>query len=163
MNIIIELAEQRLTLWDQQKLIQQYPISSALNGAGQIKNTGCTPLGLHYVRAKIGEGLPASTVFVGRRPTGEHYSAELAAAFPKRDWILSRILWLSGLELGFNRLSNCDSMQRYIYIHGTPETEPMGIPRSHGCIRLHPQDVIELFALTPVGTRVEILYNGAAK
>ncbi len=157
MNIIIELATQQLFLWDQNQLIRQYPISSALNGSGQLKASGCTPLGSHYVRAKIGDACERDTVFVGRRPTGERYSPALAAAFPDRDWILSRILWLSGLEVGFNRLGKCDTMQRYIYIHGTPDTEPLGIPRSHGCIRLHPPAMVELFALTPICTRVEIV------
>lgn len=155
-NILIQLATQRLFLRDQNRLVGEYRISSALNGVGQQKNSGCTPLGLHYVRAKIGDGCDAHTVFVGRRPTGERYSPALAAAFPQRDWILTRILWLSGLEVGVNRLGNCDTMQRFIYIHGTPESEPMGEPRSHGCIRMHPQAVMELFDLTPLGTRVEI-------
>jgi hypothetical protein len=157
MNIFIKLASQQLLLRDQQNhVMREFRISSALNGPGQLKNSGCTPLGLHYVRAKIGDGCDADTVFVGRRPTGERYSASLAAAFPQRDWILSRILWLSGLEVGFNRLGNCDTMQRFIYIHGTPETEPLGEPRSHGCIRMHPRAMIELFDLTPLGTRVQI-------
>ena len=155
-NIIIELTTQQLFLWDQNKLVREYRISSARNGTGQLKNSGCTPLGLHYVRAKIGAGCDADTIFVGRRPTGERYDASLAAAFPQRDWILSRILWLSGMELGFNRLGNCDTMQRYIYIHGTPESERMGEPRSHGCIRMHPLAVMELFDFTPPGTQVEI-------
>lgn len=134
-----------------------YKISSALNGHGQLSGSGCTPLGRHIVRAKIGQNLPLNTVFVGRRPTGEIYSEKLAEQFPKRDWILTRILWLSGSELGYNRLGNVDSMRRYIYIHGTPDSEPMGIPLSHGCIRMRNLDLVELFDMTPLGTEVLIL------
>ncbi len=134
----------------------EYVISSAKNGAGQLSGSGCTPLGKHYVRAKIGAGLPENTVFVGRRPTGEIYSPLMAQRFPERDWILSRILWLSGRELGYNRLGKVDSMQRYIYIHGTPESEPMGVPMSHGCIRMRNPDLLALFEKTPVGTEVLI-------
>lgn len=134
-----------------------FAISSAANGAGQRSGSECTPLGRHVVRARIGAGEPRGAVFVGRRPTGEIYSPELAEQFPERDWILTRILWLSGLERGLNRLGNVDSMRRYIYIHGTPETEPMGQPASHGCIRMHNDAVIALFDRTPVGTQVSIV------
>jgi len=101
--------------------------------------------------------LPEGTVFIGRRPTGEVWSPELAAQYPGRDWILSRILWLSGCEPGVNRLGNCDTMQRYIYIHGTPDSEPMGVPLSHGCIRMRNADVMALFDAVPVGTAVTII------
>ena len=117
----------------------------------------CTPLGKHIIRAKIGEGLPLNSVFVARRPTGEIYSDTLARSAPNRDWILTRILWLCGTEPGLNRFGDVDSMRRFIYIHGTPDTEPMGIPASHGCIRMRNIDVAELFDLTPVGTAVDII------
>jgi L,D-transpeptidase YbiS len=157
MQILISISEQRLWLKDAQGLVlAAYPISTALNGPGEIKNSGCTPRGRHVVRAKIGHGEPIGTVFVGRRPTGEIWAPTLGAQFPERDWILTRILWLSGCEIGFNRLGSCDSMQRYIYIHGTPESEPMGVPRSHGCIRMHNADILDLFDRVPVGTPVLI-------
>ena len=133
-----------------------YSISSAKNGAGQNSGSGCTPLGRHYIRAKIGQDMPVNTVFKGRRPTGELYSAKLAEIFPERDWILTRILWLSGRELGYNRLGKVDSMRRYIYIHGTPDSEPMGEPLSHGCIRMRNIDLVALFDMTSVGTDVLI-------
>lgn len=133
-----------------------FSISSAKNGAGELEGSYCTPLGKHYVRAKIGEGLPSGSVFVGRRPTGEIYTPELAKQHPDRDWILSRILWLCGKEVGKNRLGKVDSMRRYIYIHGTPESEPMGTPASHGCIRMRNADVITLFSLVPAGSSVMI-------
>lgn len=155
-SISISISCQTLSLYADKKRLQSYPISSGLNGVGCEKNTGKTPVGLHIVRAKIGEGLPMNSVLVGRRSTGEIYSANLAKTHPHRDWVLSRILWLSGKEIGLNRLGNQDTMQRYIYIHGTPDSEPMGQPLSHGCIRMRNQDVIELFDLIPVGTEVMI-------
>lgn len=93
---------------------------------------------------------------VGRRPTGEVWTPELAVRYPERDWILTRILWLSGTEVGRNRMGNVDSMRRYIYIHGTPASEPMGVPASHGCIRMTNEDVVTLFDKVPAGTLVDI-------
>jgi L,D-transpeptidase YbiS len=157
LHIDISIPEQRLRLLDDGgTVLADYPVSTALNGPGERKNSGCTPRGKHIVRAKIGEGQPVGAVFIGRRPTGEVWSPELAAEHPARDFILSRILWLSGCEVGVNRLGDVDSMQRYIYIHGTPDTEPMGVPRSHGCIRMRNADVIALFDQVPVGTPVII-------
>lgn len=158
MKITISIPEQYLRLTDDTGAeLMACPVSTALNGAGETKNSGCTPRGKHIVRARIGAGCVSGTVFIGRRPTGEVYTRELAAQHPNRDWILSRILWLSGCEVGVNRLGNCDTMQRYIYIHGTPDSEPMGVPLSHGCIRMRNTDVIALFEQVPVGTVVEIL------
>ena len=155
-RIEVKLNTQTLHFFDN-ACERAYRISSALNGHGQNSGSGCTPLGQHVVRAKIGQNLPLNTVFVGRRPTGEIYSDALAKQFPKRDWILTRILWLSDRELGYNRLGTVDSMRRYIYIHGTPDSEPMGIPLSHGCIRMRNLDLVELFNMTPLGTEVLIL------
>jgi len=131
-------------------------ISTAANGPGEILHSECTPRGRHIIRAKIGTGCPADTVFVGRRPTGEIYTPGLKQKYPDRDWILTRILWLSGLETGKNRSGEVDSMRRYIYIHGCPEGDPMGVPSSHGCIKVKNNDVVHLFELVPVGTRVLI-------
>lgn len=137
-------------------MARSYSISSARNGTGQATGSYCTPLGAHIVRAKIGGGLPENTVFVGRRPTGEIYTPELSAQFPNRDWILTRILWLSGCEVGFNRLGDVDTMRRYIYIHGSPDSVHMGRPGSIGCIRMRNADIVELFDLVPPGTPVNI-------
>lgn len=133
-----------------------YPVSTALKGAGEQQGSEKTPRGWHKVRACIGGEEPLNSVFVGRRPTGEIYSPQLAEQHPGRDWILSRILWLQGQEVGYNRLGNVDSMRRYIYIHGTPDSEPMGTPLSHGCIRMRNRDIMELFALVRPGTPVWI-------
>jgi lipoprotein-anchoring transpeptidase ErfK/SrfK len=141
-DILIDLARQTLYL---PCLNKSYPISSAKNGIGETENSGKTPRGWHKVAEKFGQETPVNSVFIARQATGEIYHAELAAQFPQRDWILSRILWLRGLEQGFNCGQGCDTYQRYIYIHGTPDSEPMGIPMSHGCIRMRNSDVVELF------------------
>ncbi len=157
MKINIFLATQQLELLDDAgNLLRRYMVSTAANGAGEISGSNCTPRGKHIIRAKIGAGQPENTVFVGRRPTGEIYTEELGAKFPGRDWILSRILWLSGCEPGFNRLGKNDTMRRYIYIHGTPDSVQLGKTGSHGCIRMHNAELIELFDLVPAGTAIEI-------
>lgn len=152
----ISLSAQRLDLVDGRSVVKRYSVSTSKHGAGEQAGSFKTPRGRHVVRAKIGAGQPLGAVFVGRRPTGEIHSETLARAQPNRDWILSRILWLSGKETGKNRLGSVDSMRRYIYIHGTPDSEPRGEPRSIGCVRMSNADVIELFDLVAVGTRVEI-------
>ncbi len=156
MNIEINIATQQLIVWQQQQEIARFKISSALKGVGEIQGSEQTPRGKHIIRAKIGHNQPINSVFKARRPTGEIYNSQLAEQFPNRDWILTRIMWLSGCELGKNRGGQCDTMRRYIYIHGTPDTEPMGIAKSHGCIRMCNQDIMQLFDLVPVYTPVII-------
>ncbi|MBO1924946.1 L,D-transpeptidase [Thiomicrorhabdus sp. 6S3-12] len=156
-SIQVSIADQRLDLTEDGRVLKRYSVSTAMKGPGNTKNSGQTPIGKHYIRAKIGGGAPENTVFVGRRTTGEIYSQALAEQYPERDWILTRILWLCGMQPGINRLGNVDSMQRYIYIHGTPDCEPMGIPLSHGCIRMRNADIMELFDRIGYGTEVEIL------
>jgi len=158
MKIDIHIATQQLELFDDSgKLLRSYSVSTAANGAGEVCGSHCTPRGKHIIRAKIGAGQPESTVFVRRRPTGEIYTPQLGAQFPERDWILTRILWLSGCEPGFNRSGENDTMRRYIYIHGTPDSVQLGTPGSHGCIRMRNADLIELFDMVPAGTEVEII------
>ncbi|WP_022948645.1 L,D-transpeptidase [Methylohalobius crimeensis] len=152
----ISLPAQRLYQIDNGIIIREYPISTARNGPGELEGSGCTPRGWHAIRAKVGARLPPRAVLVGRRPSGEIYDAELARQHPKRDWILSRILWLSGLEIGFNRLGKQDTFRRYIYLHGSPDHLIDGKPGSCGCIRMRNADVIELFERIAVGTRVYI-------
>lgn len=157
MHINISIAEQTLTVLDGDGgLLAQFPVSTAANGVGCEKDSGCTPLGAHIIRAKIGEGAAVNAVFVGRRATGEICTPELMAQYPDRDWILTRILWLSGQEVGTNRLANVDTMQRYIYIHGTPDITDMTVAGSHGCVRMRNADMITLYDLVPVGTSVQI-------
>jgi L,D-transpeptidase YbiS len=161
-RIEIDLATQRLALFRPGLPPRCWPVSTARNGAGERLGSEQTPRGRHVVRARIGEGLPAGAVLVRRRPTGETWTPALARAHPGRDWILSRILWLSGLEPGRNRLGEVDTMRRCIYIHGTPDDEPLGVPGSHGCIRMRNADVIELFELVRAGTEVLIM-DGASR
>ncbi|MEX0958417.1 MAG: L,D-transpeptidase [Burkholderiales bacterium] len=155
--IRIDIGAQTLELVEMQNRLRRYRVSTSANGVGERRNSFCTPRGRHIIRAKIGAGAPVNTVFVKRRPTGEVFSPELAARHPGRDWILTRILWLSGREVGFNRLGEVDTMRRYIYIHGSPDTVPMGTPGSIGCIRMRNADILELFDLVPAGTAVEIV------
>jgi len=158
MKITIHISTQTLALFDDDdSLVRRYDVSTAANGAGEVCGSYCTPRGKHVIRARIGAGCPENTVFVRRRPTGEIYTPELGAQFPGRDWILTRILWLSGCEPGLNRLGKNDTMRRYIYIHGTPDSVPVGQALSHGCIRMHNADLLELFALVSAGTTVEII------
>jgi len=156
-RIDINIRSQHLDLIDDKgRLIKRYSISSAKNGVGEQNGSFCTPRGRHLIRAKIGAGQPFNTVFVERRPTGETYSPEMAKRYPGRDWILTRILWLSGLDRGYNRMGHVDTMRRAIYIHGSPDTADMGKPGSRGCIRMHNRDIVELFDLVPVRTAVNI-------
>ncbi|MCW8920396.1 MAG: L,D-transpeptidase [Sedimenticola sp.] len=155
-TIQINLAQQRLRLVSEDAVIASYAVSTASNGPGEKEGSGCTPRGLHRIRLKIGDGLPENAVLVGRRYTGEIYTPSLAEANPKRDWILTRILWLTGIEPKKNRGGNVDSLRRFIYIHGTPDSEPMGRTASHGCIRMRNKELIDLFDRVPVGTIVNI-------
>jgi len=152
----ISIAEQRMRLLESGMVVAEYPVSTAKNGPGEKMGSFCTPTGWHRIRAKIGGGLPINSVFVRRRATGEIYSPQLALEHPERDWILSRILWLGGLEPGKNRYGVVDSTWRYIYIHGTPDEKMTGLPESHGCVRMLNIDVIALFERVPSGCLVWI-------
>lgn len=156
-RIEIDVERQSLILIEGGRAIGDWPVSTAANGVGERMGSACTPRGLHRVRLKIGAGCASGTVFVGRRATGERYSAELAARFPERDWILTRILWLSGCEPGRNRGGERDTLRRFIYIHGCPDSEPIGHPASHGCIRMRNADLITLFDLVENGCAVDII------
>ena len=160
MRIVVYLDRQRLELIDGNAPAASYPVSTAGNGPGERYGSERTPRGLHVVHAKVGAGCAPNTVFVRRRPTGELWTPRLAADHPARDWMLTRILWLSGRESGFNRGGNVDSLRRKIYIHGTGEEAGLGTPRSHGCIRMSNAGVIELFDAVAAGTEVEIVEDG---
>ena len=155
-RIRVSLRDQCLELMNGGAVVRAYPVSTSRYGAGEQVDSLRTPRGRHVVRAKIGEGQPVGTVFRGRRTTGEVYSEALARQYPDRDWVLTRILWLSGVEVGRNRLGAVDSMRRYIYIHGTPESQALGTPASQGCVRMSNADVVELFDLVSPGTEVDI-------
>ena len=157
MKIQIDATRQELALLDDAgATLRRYAISTAAKGLGEKNGSFQTPTGRHLVRAKIGAGVPLRSVFVRRRPTGEVWTPELHAQYPGRDWILTRILWLSGCEPGRNRLHDVDTMRRYIYIHGSPDSAEMGKPGSHGCVRMRNDDIVELFERVPPYTEVEI-------
>ena len=155
-SIRIDINSQVLSLFEAGELNKEYLISSGANGVGEQYGSHCTPRGEHIVRAKIGAGADVNTVFVARRPSGEMYTPGLRKSYPDRDWILTRILWLSGVEAGKNRLGKRDTMRRYIYIHGSPDEVEMGKPGSHGCIRMRNQYVVELFDHIETGATVTI-------
>jgi lipoprotein-anchoring transpeptidase ErfK/SrfK len=152
----ISIPAQCLTVIDRGKEIRRYLVSTAKNGVGEQRGSECTPTGWHSIRAKIGSGQPLNAVFKGRRPTGEIYDEELGERYPQRDWILTRILWLGGLEPGKNRYGDVDTCWRYIYIHGTPEEATVGSPASHGCIRMKNRDMLDLFGRVQAGIKVYI-------
>ncbi len=154
--IKVSIPAQRLDLFDGDTCVKSYAVATAKNGPGELNGSECTPRGWHLIRAKVGAGAQPNTVFVKRRPSGEIFTAGFREQFPKRDWILTRILWLSGVEPGKNRLGKVDTMRRYIYIHGCPDADPMGIPSSHGCVKMRNADVIDLFERVPAGTPVLI-------
>ncbi|MBK8891591.1 MAG: L,D-transpeptidase [Dechloromonas sp.] len=157
MRLHISVARQLLTLFDdERRVLREYCISTGKAGVGEVFGSFQTPRGRHLIRAKIGAGAPENTIFVRRRPTGDLWSAEFGRLHPGRDWILTRILWLSGCEPGRNRLGKVDTMRRYVYIHGAPENVQMGMPASHGCIRMRNADIVDLFERVPVYTPVDI-------
>ncbi len=155
-RIQVDIGRQRLVLLQGERVLQEYSVSTARNGPGEGMGSECTPRGLHRIRIKLGAGCAANTVFVGRRPTGELCTPALQARYPGRDWILTRILWLSGMESGRNRGGSVDSLRRYIYIHGCPEDAPLGVPGSRGCIRMGNDDLVALFEQVEAGTLVDI-------
>lgn len=157
MRIEVSIAHQTLTLLnDAGETVKRYPISTAARGAGEQMGSLQTPRGRHRIRARIGDGLPLGAVLRGRRPTGEICTPALMAAQPGKDWILTRILWLCGEEPGLNRGGQVDTMRRYVYIHGTPDETKLGVPGSHGCVRMANSDMVELFDRVSVGTPVLI-------
>jgi hypothetical protein len=155
-RIEVFIARQELLLWQGERLLRRYLVSTARNGPGEEQGSECTPRGRHEIAARIGADAPLNAVFVARVPTGEIYSPALRREFPERDWILTRILWLAGLEPGKNAGGSCDSRARYIYLHGTPDDVTLGRPGSRGCVRIRNRDVVELFDLVSEGTPVEI-------
>ena len=157
MRTTVSLPAQTLAVHDDKgSLLRRYSVSTARKGAGELNGSYCTPRGRHVIRAKVGAGQTANTIFVRRRPTGEIWTPELAARFPDRDWILTRILWLSGKQPGRNRLGDVDTMRRYVYIHGSPDTVTMGVPGSIGCVRMRNDDIVELFDLVPAVSTVDM-------
>ena len=156
-RISVSVSEQMMQAYSAaNESVFEAQISTAKNGTGSLNGSECTPLGEHRIRAKIGSEQSENTVFIGRRPSGEIYTHYLSAQHPSRDWILSRILWLCGNQLGVNRGGQIDTQRRYIYIHGAPDSHAMGLPSSHGCIKMRNSDIIQLFEQVAIGTIVNI-------
>ncbi len=152
--LVASVQGQSLALFEDGKFIKQFPCSTSRFGIGQIEGSNRTPLGLHRIAEKIGAGKPAGTVFESREEVGHTSHANYADAK-----ITTRIMWLDGLEPGFNRGGNVDSHRRYIYIHGTADQQSIGQPSSCGCVHLTDADLIPLFDLIPSGTLVWITKN----
>jgi hypothetical protein len=153
--LTVSITQQTVSLFEKNKFVKKFPCSTSRFGIGQTEGSNRTPLGLHRIAEKIGTGEPAGTVFKARKVVGHTSQPELADAK-----ITTRILWLEGLEPGFNQGFsggvNVDSHARYIYIHGTADQKSIGQPASHGCIHLADADLILLFDLLPGGTLVWI-------
>ena len=154
--IDIDISKQQLTLFEGDNIISLYAISTAKNGTGQKNGSECTPLGNHSIDSKIGSNAKENSVFVGREETGEIFNEELRQNNPDRDWILTRILWLCGHDEGENKGGEVDTLSRYIYIHGCPDSDSFSKPSSHGCVKMRNRDIIELFENVDAGTRVFI-------
>lgn len=152
----VKISAQTLSVVENNNVIKQYIVSTGKNGVGEKYGSEQTPRGLHVIRAKIGANQPENTVFIARRPTGEIFTPELREKYPQRDWILTRIFWLCGLEPQKNRFGDVDTMRRFIYIHGTPDDVELGVPGSRGCIRMRNSEIIELFNKIPAGTHISI-------
>ena len=155
-SIYVNCQCQYIELRDGNSTVFQLPVSTSTKGLGEAIGSEKTPRGRHRIAAMIGGGMPEQTVFVGREPTGEMLSAELRSREPDRDWIVSRILWLEGLDEGVNSGGEVDTFSRFIYIHGTAEVERLGVPCSHGCIRMRPEDIMLLYDKVKIGCNVLI-------
>ena len=155
-EIIVDISEQRLYLYNNDNLVQSFPVSTSKYGEGQIENSFKTPLGLHEIKEKIGDKAPINTIFTARENTNKRAEILINSNDTEDDFVTSRILWLDGLENGINRGVGVDSYSRYIYIHGTHEEGLIGQKASHGCIRMFNNDVIELFDMVSEGTKVQI-------
>lgn len=155
-HIEVDISEQRLYLIENSLVKASYPISTSKYGEGSIENSFKTPLGKHSIKEMIGEEAEINTIFTSRINTKR--SATIIDQFQDtdNDYVTSRIMWLDGEEDGFNKGGNVDSFRRYIYIHGTHEEGLIGTKASHGCIRMFNYDVIELFNLVNIGTKVLI-------
>ena len=155
-HIEVDISEQRLYLIENSLIKASYPISTSKYGEGSIENSFKTPLGEHSIKEMIGEEAEINTIFTSRINTKR--SATIIDQFEDtdNDYVTSRIMWLNGEEDGLNKGGNVDSFRRYIYIHGTHEEGLIGTKASHGCIRMFNYDVIELFNLVNIGTKVLI-------
>ena len=155
-HIEVDISEQRLYLIKNNLIKASYPISTSKYGEGSIENSFKTPLGKHSIKEMIGAEAEINTIFTSRINTKRYATIINQFEDTDNDYVTSRIIWLDGEEEGFNKGGNVDSFRRYIYIHGTHEEGLIGTKASHGCIRMFNYDVIELFNLVNIGTKVLI-------
>ncbi len=155
-EVLVDVSEQKLYLYRGGKVLKAYPVSTSKYGIGNLEGSEKTPLGWHQVAKKIGDGAPLNTIFKNRVNTGRVFTGYANAH--REDFITSRILWLEGLEPGINKGKRIDSFKRYIYIHGTADEDLIGQPASHGCVRMRNTDVVEIFDLLQVRSRVLIRF-----
>lgn len=155
-HINVDISQQRMYLFNQNKLVKSYPVSTSSFGEGQIENSFKTPLGKHVISELFGTNVDKNEIFVNRTLINRKATIIDNSIDTDNDFITSRIMWLKGLEDGKNLGGNVDSYSRYIYIHGTQEEGLIGKKASHGCIRLFNHDVIELYELIEEGTTVNI-------
>ena len=154
--LLVNIEKQEMYLVKNDSIKKTYRISSSKYGTGNKSGSEKTPLGVHRIAEKIGANAEPNTIFVGRVDTRKEASIITDTLDVEADDVTSRILWLEGLEPGINKGKGIDSHERYIYIHGTPEEGLIGTPASHGCIRMHNSEVIELFNIVATGTFVVI-------
>ena len=152
----VSIAEQSMRLFEQGTLLNTLKVSTSLCSPSNTKNSLGTPRGLHVIADRIGTGQPPGMVFKGRVATGHHYS-ELSEQENERNLITTRILWLKGLEPGYNLGGNVDSYARYIYIHGTNHEDRIGAPSSGGCVQLTNMEMLQLFDVVRQGDWVNIV------
>jgi len=155
-RLLVNIKQQQLFYYGDEKLLKQYPISSSEKGVGNLQDSYQTPLGLHQIKEKIGDGCEIYEVFIGRQPQGNFFELQNSDIELPDDIISSRILWLDGLEAGINQGGDVDTYQRYIYIHGTMDEDKIGQPVSHGCIRMLNKDIVELYSQLEIGCEVLI-------
>ena len=155
--IFVSIKNQKLYHIKNNRVINNYSVSSSKYGTGNKNGSNKTPLGLHKIKEKHGEGVPINGKMVGRIFYNQIANIYKDTTESKTDDITSRILWLEGIEKGKNKGEGIDSYSRYIYIHGTSEEGKLGTPASHGCIRMKNKDVIDLYNKVEVGTLVLIL------
>ncbi len=157
--LIVEPVVQKMFLVKNFKIQKTYLISTGKKGLGCEQGSYKTPIGVHKIADKIGDGAPLGTIFVARKNTNKIAKIYTEPKDVKEDYVTTRILRLKGLEKGKNSGKGVDSYSRYIYIHGTPEEGLLGTPASHGCIRMKNKEVIDLFNKVSKGTLVYILSN----
>ncbi len=157
--LYVGIRRQRMYYFKNNQIVSSYPISTSSKGAGNLMGSYKTPTGLHQIAEKIGGNAPLGTLFINKKNTGKVVPVNKSEISIKKDEITSRVLSLKGLQQGINKGKKYDTFSRGIYIHGTSDEASIGRPSSHGCVRMKNDDIMELFDLLSVGTKVVLLNN----